>query len=351
MRQISSLVFTCLTILSTLLAVSLSFSVKANEIVVGVTALRVESPEREAPLNVMVWYPAGGDGKTISIGQNAVFKGTVAQENAVIASGKFPTILLSHGGMRSAPNQSAWFASRLVKNGFIVVDVKAPPLGYDDAILANAELWKRPADISAALTALENRSEWAAHIDQQRIGAVGFFLGGTSVLSLVGANIEEEHFVRSCDEIHMGMDCAWFKKFDVDLRKIDLTGLQKKHRDKRIKGAVVIDPELTESLSDKSLGNVNVPIGVINLGTKETIPKALNASGLVRRIPISDYSIIENASQYSAFSVCKPKGAYILKEEGAGDEICISDAKIGRENIHTQMVSLIVEALNKYLKK
>ncbi|WP_085902763.1 alpha/beta hydrolase family protein [Kiloniella majae] len=347
MRQISLVIFTYVSVFSILL----SFSVKADEIVVGVRSLSVESPERSAPLNVMIWYPAGVGGQTTTVGQNAVFEGTVAQKNVSVATGKFPTVLLSHGGMRSASNQSAWLASQLVTRGFMVVDVKAPPLGYDDAILANVELWKRPADISATLTALENKPEWATHIDRQRIGAVGFFLGGTSVLSLVGGSIEKEKFVRSCDEIDKGMDCAWFEKFDVDLRKIDLTGLDQKHRDTRIKGAVVIDPELTESLSDQSLSNVSVPIRVINLGTTETISKALDASNLARKIPTSSYSQIENASQYSAFSICKPKGAFILKEEGAGDEICVSDTKIAREKIHNQMVNLIVEALNQYLKK
>ncbi len=350
MRQIFSTVFNCVTIFTVLLAILLSFSVRADDIVVGVTALTVQSPERIAPLNVMVWYPARGGGETTSVGQNAVFEGTVAQKNAVVASGRFPTVLLSHGGMRSAPNQSAWLASHLVKNGFIVVDVKVPPLGYDDAPQANAELWKRPADISATLTALENSPEWARHIDRQKIGAVGFFLGGTSVLSLVGANIEAERFVRSCDEINMGMDCVWFEKFDVDLRKIDLTDLQKIQRDKRIRGAVLVDPELTESFSDQSLSSVNIPVSIINLGTAETIPKALNASSLVKNIPGSGYSIIENASRYSAFNVCKPKGAYILKEEGAGDEICVSDVKVGREKVHNQMANLIIQALNLYLQ-
>ncbi|WP_156176736.1 alpha/beta hydrolase family protein [Kiloniella spongiae] len=324
---------------------------KADEVVVGVTTLAIESPEREASLNVTLWYPARDSEKTTVVGGNAVFEGTVAQKNAQIVSGNFPTVLLSHGGMRSAQHQSAWLAAKLVESGFIVADVRAPSLGYADARIANDELWRRPIDISTAITALENNSEWSAYIDRQRIGAVGFFLGGTSVLSLAGASIEKESFIRSCDEIDRGMDCAWFKKFGVDLRKIDLTGLEKKHTDARIKAAVIIDPELTTSFSDQSLGSVDVPVRVINLGAQKTIISALNASSLASKIPNSHYSMLQNASQHSAFSVCKPKGAFILKEEGANVEICVSDIKVGRENIHNQMANEIIEALDRYLKK
>ncbi|WP_417453316.1 alpha/beta hydrolase family protein [Kiloniella sp.] len=329
----------------------LSFAAKADETVVGIKELAIESPGRTVPLKVMMWYPARESGEVVSVGQNAVFEGTVAQENASIISGTFPVVLLSHGGMRSAPNQSSWLASKLVKNGFIVVDVKAPALGYDDALIANQELWKRPNDISTVLTEIEKNPDWRTRIDRQRIGAVGFFLGGTSVLSLVGARIDKDRFVQSCDEIEEGMDCKWFEKFDVNLRAIDLTGLGKKHLDKRIQAAVIIDPELTTSFSEQGLEEITVPVRIINLGSEETIPRALNASGLARKIPNSSYTRIENATHFSAFSVCKPKGAFILKEEGAGDEICVSDVKVGRENLHNQIADTVTGALNKYLKK
>ena len=206
MRHISFVILVYLSVSSFFL----SFAAKADEIVVGVKEFAIESSGRAVSLKVMMWYPARASGEVVSVGQNAVFEGTAAQKNASIISGTFPVVLLSHGGMRSAPNQSSWLASKLVKNGFIVVDVKAPFLGYEDALIANQELWKRPDDISTVLTEIEKNPDWRTRIDHQRIGAVGFFLGGTSVLNLVGARIDKDRFVQSCDEVNGGMDCKWF---------------------------------------------------------------------------------------------------------------------------------------------
>src|SRR5262245_40070326 len=71
---------------------------------VGVRSISIAAPERADPVPVMMWYPAGSGGTPVVIGDNAVFKGTPALQSAPIAEGSFPVVLISHGGLRAAPN-------------------------------------------------------------------------------------------------------------------------------------------------------------------------------------------------------------------------------------------------------
>src|SRR5262249_47317451 len=80
---------------------------------VGVRTLSVPAPERGTDIAVTVWYPAGPGGRPVNVGDSVVFEGTPALQDAPIANGSFPIILLSHGGLRAAPNLDGWIAARL----------------------------------------------------------------------------------------------------------------------------------------------------------------------------------------------------------------------------------------------
>lgn len=231
----------------------------------GVASLQVDVPQRAQPLSVTLWYPAVQGSEVVSIGGNAVFEGTAGQLDASVAEGTFPLVLVSHGGMRSAPHLGEWIGAALAQRGFIALVVPAPRLGLQDAAIAPAELWKRPADISASLTALEHR-----------IGAV-----------------------------------------------------------------LVVDPEMSGVFSAASLAAIKPPFFVINQGGPRDIPPGLDASGLAGAVPRLEYHSLAQATQFSAFSLCKPGGAFILAEEGGSTAICTSDAKPGRERIHAELTALI----------
>ena len=177
----------------------ISLRAKAVEMI-GVTTMTIDAPDRDRALNVTLWYPAKAGGTSVRVGDNSVFEGVEGQQDAPIADGPFPIILVLHGGIRAAPNHSNWIGSRLAARGFVAAVVWGPTLGPCDAEIAMNEIWRRPADLSATLSALENDPKWSGHLDHEKIGAVGFFLGGTSVLSLVGAKLDADQFVGSCDE-------------------------------------------------------------------------------------------------------------------------------------------------------
>ncbi|MCG8687477.1 MAG: hypothetical protein MI892_21550, partial [Desulfobacterales bacterium] len=212
---------------------------------VGIRTMTIVTSDTGREVVLTMWYPAGTGGETLLVGDTPVFLGVTARSDASIEDGSFPLVLVSHGGMRSAPNMAGWIGFGLARHGFVVAVVRPPGLGPRDAAAAVSEVWKRPADLSAVITALEHDPGWAAHIDFDRIGSLGFFLGGTTVLSLAGARMSAEGYARSCDEGSTAVDCGWFAVNDVDLREIDVRPSARSNRDSRIKVAIAVDPELT----------------------------------------------------------------------------------------------------------
>ena len=315
----------------------------------GVTVIAVSAPDRGRELSVTLWYPAQPGGTPILVGDNAVFAGVEGLRNAPIADGEFPIVLISHGGLRSASDLSGWLGARLADQGFLVAAVHGPKLGPDDADEALAEIWRRPTDLSTALTALAEDPVWSKHMNLERVAAVGFFLGGTSVLSLAGGRLNVDDLMRSCDGDRHGLDCVWFAANGVDLRTVDSRSLARSNLDPRINAAIAVDPEYSTSFSAESLAGIAIPVEVINLGHPDTIPPALNASGLGSASLQIAYTTLPDATRFSAFSLCKPQGAAILAEDGGDDAICRDGAGESRERAHQNLAALIAARLKEWL--
>jgi len=307
---------------------------------IGVRAMAVAAPEREQPLAVTLWYPAGEGGTAESVGENKVFEGIPARRDADIAGGTFPIVLLSHGGLRAAPNQSGWIASRLAGLGFIVAVVPPPRPARPRA--AVSEVWLRPADLSATLTALRADPAAAGHAEPDQVAAVGFFLGGTSVLGLAGARLDAQRYARTCEPPATGPDCAWFAEGGVDLRAVDAEKLTRSNLDRRVGTVVAIDPELTASFSPESLSTISARVAIIDLGRE--IAPGLDASGLHSTIPGATFAAVPDATPFSAMAACKPQGAAILSAEGEDDAIC-GEAGPARDGTHTRLAEMIADAI------
>jgi predicted dienelactone hydrolase len=316
---------------------------------IGVRSIVVPVPERGVQIDVRLWYSAAAGGRSVLIGDNAVFRGAPAFQDAQVASGAHPLILLSLGGLRAAPDLDSWIASQLAARGFIVAVPRRPGPRDLHAAEAPRELWLRPADLSATLTALQRDPFWAGTIDTARVGALGFQLGGSSVLALAGARIDAEAYARSCDQGGSGLDCAWFAKDGVDLHRLDAEQLERSHLDRRIKTVIAVDPELAAAFSADSLAGISIPIHVINLGRPEQLLPALDAAALAASIPAARYEALLDATRFDAFSECKPKGAAILRDEGDDGSLC-DGGTMARARVHDQLAQMISAAFRRHLQ-
>lgn len=307
---------------------------------VGVRALTVHNPEREAPLTVTLWYPADAIEKTDAlattselVGDNAVFHGISAYRNAPIASGRFPLVLTMHGGLRSAPHLGNWIAARLASHGFVVATINS--VGA-----AISELWLRPADLSATLTAIEQRPETASQLLPGKVGVLGFFRGGSAALALAGARFDAQSYARSCDTGQVGLDCKWYKQSGIDLHQIDPASIARSHLDRRVRAVVAIEPELSRHFTMTSLESITIPLQVVTLGPLATRLEDMDASRLQAGIADLRYSEFGAATRFDAFPVCKPRGTAILREDGGDEAICARGDGPSRSEIHARLAEL-----------
>ncbi|MCJ8144746.1 hypothetical protein MKI84_17635 [Ancylobacter sp. A5.8] len=308
---------------------------------VGFRSLTVPAPARGMPIAVDLWYPAGPGGTPERHGASPLFEGVSVRRDAAVADGAFPLVLLAHGGLRSNPLLAGWIAAHLAARGALVVLPHAPmprASSPETARAAPGEVSLRPEDLRAALDAVQGDPALAAHLAAGEVSAVGFFLGGTSVLALAGARLDPAAYRASCDPPVRGPDCRWFAANGVDLHTSIPDAVGASHRDPRVRAVVAINPELVGSFTPDSLGGIDIPVTVIRLGAGED-------AATQRRLPAARYLDIAGANSFDAFSRCTPRALALLAEEGENDAICREDGPRSRADFQAEMARMIDDAL------
>jgi len=316
---------------------------------VGVRTIDVAAPERGAkPLNVTVWYPAAAGGEPALVGDDRLFKGTTARRDAPFAAGRFPLVLVSHGSGGSIETLG-WLAAPLVKAGFVVAGPNHPGTTRGNSTpLATTWMWERTADLSAVLTALTGDPAWAPHLDGSRVGALGFSLGGHTVLSIAGARAEREAYARYCEEHPTMPDCVWFASDGVDLRAV-APRFEQSSRDPRIKAVVAIDPSVARAFVAESLREIAVPVEIVNLGDAAAIPVSVAGAPIVAAIPAGRYETVADAVHLSFLAECQPGAKAFLAEVGEKDRLCDDGVSRTRADIHAEIAAKVVAAFERML--
>jgi predicted dienelactone hydrolase len=134
---------------------------------------RIAVPAQE-PFDTLVWYPTPQEAAFWQVGPFTV----PATHNATVAPGQFPIVLLSHGGGQTggSPLLLNDLSARLAREGFIVI---APFHG-------KTRFLQRPRQVGEALEAVRADARFKSHIVSDRVGMLGFSLGGAVTLTLAG---------------------------------------------------------------------------------------------------------------------------------------------------------------------
>lgn len=317
---------------------------------VGVSVTDAVGADAARPILVTLWYPAAEPAEPIPVGETPVFAGIPAIPDAAPQSGPHPLILISHGGLRSAPNSGAWIGAALARRGFIAAEITGPTIDPARPETIPGEVWRRPGDVSAALSTLLADPDWAPRIDPARIGAVGVYLGGTAVLSLAGGRLRAGPYIRTCANGGTGgtgLDCTFFQQHGIKLADVDKQALEADLTDPRIAAFIAIAPELADVMAPDTLAASDVPLQIIALGPDRGSAgeTAHNADPAPLADAASEYHELSTASVFDGFGICKPGGAEILEAEGGGP-ICREGAGRARPAIHAELVDLIAGFLD-----
>lgn len=314
----------------------------------GYDRFTVEAAHRAKLIEASLWYPAATKTYKTPIGDNALFQGRSAYMGAALEAGKHPLVIISHG---SGGNMDglAWLSSGLAQAGAIVLAVNHQGSTTGDSSPRRTVLFEeRIADIRSSLDQVLKDPNFAPHIDTQQISALGFSLGGTSVLQLAGASFDRQAYQDYCQRLdEAAVDCVFLSKGGVDLKQLPATWEQD-FRDPRISKIIAVEPGFSYAMTAKSLNSMQKPVLLISLGNREQSWKAADmseqGSNLIKLIPQAQHETFAPAHHFTFLPECKPNSEKLLAEEN-DDPICTDPAGTNRAQIHQQILAKVSQFL------
>jgi predicted dienelactone hydrolase len=316
----------------------------AQDYQTGLAVLEIKDATTERNLEGYVWYPTEQTAEVTTHLANPVWAGIEAIENAGIAKGRFPLVVLSHGMYGNAMNQS-WLA----RQGYVVAAVSHPGTSTwardaDDA----RQLWERPKDVSRAIDHLLSSSDLSSSIDADRIFMAGHSLGGFTAIALAGGRYDGDSFNDFCASHPGELVCGIFANWHVAQTPEDRAEMSADLSDPRIKGIAVFDLGGTQTFSAQSLAQIKTPLLVV--GAPENIQGSgldleVESRGLIAALPKSNVTYLEPAglAHFDFLGECTPQAVEILKEDEPEDIYVCIDGGMERRALHEMIAKTVTQ--------
>ncbi len=258
----------------------------------------------------------------------------------ISSSETFRLIMFSHGtgGNRVA---SQWFCEGLAKRGFLVAAVDHYGNTFTNPIPKEfVTVWQRPLDISFVLSKLLIEKEFAGKINQKKIYAAGFSLGGFTSIVLAGARFDLDKFInfihtpQGFKESNIPEMPGLINLFEQDSIR-QLFKRAPNLKDTRIKAIFVMAPALGQGFSSKDqMKDVNIPVFIVGAESDSIAPIMTNALNYRRLIPGSKWYLVKGKA-----------GHYIFLNEGndemkqAAPTFFKDPEDVDRNKIHQEIIS------------
>jgi len=272
---------------------------------------RVEVPAA-VPFDTLIWYPADGDQASWQIGPFLL----PATHGAPVAAGRFPVVLLSHGGGLGggSPLILSALSAALARQGFVVV---AP-------FHAKAGLSLRTAQMGAALGAVLSDARFAPHVDPVRLGMLGFSLGGAVTLELAGASPDWAYFAAYCAaHPEDAMSCGHAPGGTHSGERLAAA------KPLSLKAIVLLDP-LAAPFSRDGLTAVTMPV-LLFRPEDSGLPAERNAAALRTMLPQPPVYEALQGGHFIFADRCAPA------VQATEPELCLDQAGVDREAIHADI--------------
>jgi len=316
---------------------------------------------KTAGLPAIIWYPAaqnvaeaardiGPPGHPVFLGQAVAVD---AQPSPTPA--RYPLLLLSHGTGGSADSLE-WLGTALAAAGYMVVGVNHPGNNALEPLTREGFLlwWERTTDLSEALDGILADPVLGPHIDQSRIAAVGFSLGGYTVLELAGAKTNLQAFDNFCHSPAADTACHPPEMAQIEndagpqaLPSAETTAslarAGESYRDKRVKAVFAIAPALGEAFDAASFADIEIPVWLIGGTSDDTVPVETNIKRIAGLMPKAGITLLPGASHYTFLDVCAPAMAE------RATILCKDNPGIDREAIHAQTIEQAIAFFTKTL--
>lgn len=312
----------------------------------AMTDLEIAGTDGRQDLSGFLWYPTDDTGPLAYDFESEVWEGTKVVKDAAPAEDRFPLVILSHGMFGNAYNQ-AWLASALAERGYIVAAISHPGTStWSRDPDQTRQLWERPRDVSRVVDHATGASDFAQHVDPERIYMAGHSLGGFTAVALAGARYDAEGFSQFCDQVPGEMVCDILSGWKIAQTPEDRTKMEADLSDPRIKAFAVFDLGGTQSFSADSLGQINRPMLVFGAPIMNSgLTLDMESRALIDALPEGNVRYVEprTLSHFDFLGLCKPGGFEILAAEEPGDEIICADGGAPRAAKHDMIIETVAD--------
>ncbi|MBA1232249.1 dienelactone hydrolase [Pseudomonas viridiflava] len=291
-----------------------------NEWSAGYHELNFVDPLDSQLMQAIAFYPST-DAEHISTVQGYRVE---AGENAPIAMGRFPLLMLSHGNT-GTPLALHDLATSLARQGFVVVAVVHPGDNYRDhsRLGSLSNLYGRPLQISEAISAALTDPMLAPYLSARQVGVIGYSAGGETALILAGARPELQRLRQYCVERPQDRD-ACKTQGELVADRDDLHP----QADPRV-GALMLMAPLSLMFGRHTLGDVHVPVLMYSGDDDQLLALDKNAEALARKLPQApDYKLLAGAGHFVFMAPCSDE------QRATMPMVCNDREGVDREDIH-----------------
>ena len=305
---------------------------------IGLLRLTVTPPTGGAPIPTLVWYPASATPVETALGPYVV----AVAPNAAPNPGRWPLVVISHGTGGAGTNHYD-IARALVERGFIVATPTHPGDNFRDtsAFGTTRQLYDRPRHVTLVIDALLVHPVLGAHVDPDRIAAIGHSAGGYTALVLAGGVPDLERVSRYYRE-HPDDPVLRLGSITRDPTSAAPPG---ELRDSRVKAIVLMAPVLGVAFAPDGLARVTVPVKLYVAERDELVVPAANAERIRALLPRPpELEVVPGAGHYVFIAPC-PDG---LRREVP--IICTDAPGVDRAKLHARFGVEIADFLRRALR-
>jgi len=311
-----------------------------------------------------IWYPADTKAEErpqlYGPPESPLFEGGNAAPGGAIASHpeKLPLILLSHGTGGSAQS-IAWLATALASEGYVVAGANHPGnTALEPYTTEGFSLWwLRAQDLSAITDAMLADAEFGARLDQARVGAAGFSLGGYTMMAIAGGVTSMSLFQEFCTPPRFAKVCKAPPEFPDIAEKSKalaesdprfaqaLREAGKSYRDLRVRAVFAIAPALAQAFTPESLKAISIPVAIVAGEGDPILPLAINAKQFASLIPNAALTVFPGAvGHYTFLDRCTDAGRQAMPG------LCVDAPGVDRGAVHRSTVELAAAFFSKNLR-
>jgi predicted dienelactone hydrolase len=255
----------------------------------------------------------------------------------------------------------SWLCAGLASRGFIVAAVTHPgDNALEPPTVAGTTLfWMRADDLSRTIDGVLADPRFGPHVDRERIGAAGFSLGGYTALVLAGLRSDLGRLGTFCAAHPASPTCSGMATpmmpdvasrsralaaSDPDYRAA-LAANAAPHPDTRVRAVFAIAPALGAAVVPASLGDVTIPVSIVDGMADPIVPVEESAIPDALAIPNAALSIFPRpAGHYTFLTDCTRAGAAAIPA------IC-ADSGPARIAVHQATVDLAVAFFSRTLRR